>query len=401
MVVSRNNASASTRLIKLSVHADSDISSSENGRSPSVYVGSLSAVSLVEQYRATMPTIPIATQSPIRSPTDMCSDNSGNVYIADSTTASVYKFNTITNVIERFLGVGTINTGDSIPTNRPASRTPIWEPRFLAFINGSLYVTTYKLSGGGGIQKVVVIKVSGTRITARNIVTLETGVDYTFINSIGYDYLGNIFYNVSSTSAGATRGFYKYTSTGPNSGSAVKRTDTVVSNGGTPFLDSAGNMYVRNLNEITKLTASADKSIDIGSTATLILDTVVNSSDFKIHSSGAIYYSEIGVNNIVKHSSGTFTQLNTSTTTGFSGDNGPIRNANIFTGIISPAGNFASASMLALDGPGNLYFLDYGNKRIRKITATNGVITPDSIVTTIIGNGGDGNPYVSPISGMS
>jgi hypothetical protein len=64
---------------------------------------------------------------------------------------------------------------------------------------------------------------------------------------------------------------------------------------------------------------------------------------------------------------------------GFSGDGGPAVNA-----------QFRSPLQLAFDGPGNLYVLDWGNVRIRKID-TQGVIT------TIAGNGtigfsGDGGP---------
>ena len=65
---------------------------------------------------------------------------------------------------------------------------------------------------------------------------------------------------------------------------------------------------------------------------------------------------------------------------GFSGDNGPATEAML-----------SNAWGLALDSSGNLYFADYSNNRIRKVSATTGIIT------TVAGNGawgysGDGGP---------
>lgn len=392
-------ASDFTKLQRISSEVNASFSATSNGVT---YAGQLSVAGLsggatvIEFFKAVNPFIPQADQSSIRSPTDLCSDNSGNLYIADSTRASVYKYNTFTKVIERFLGTGSLNTGDSIETNRIASRTPIWQPTNLAFINGRLYVTMFN------IFKVIVIEVNGTRVSARNIVSLENSSDLTYLNSVGYDSRGNIFYNIVP-GAGSTAGFYKYISTGPNSGTAVKRTiDTVSSNGGTPFLDSAGNMYLRSLTDIVKLSVSASKSIDIDSTATVIMSTGGgNISDFKVDNGGVIYYSILLDNRIVKYSATVNTDLNTSSTRGFSGDNGPIKDANLFPGFINSGGLFESRIQYAIDEPGNLYFIDYGNKRIRKITATNGVITQDSIVTTIIGDGSEGDPYISPIPGLN
>jgi uncharacterized protein (TIGR03437 family) len=67
---------------------------------------------------------------------------------------------------------------------------------------------------------------------------------------------------------------------------------------------------------------------------------------------------------------------------GFSGDNGPAANADL---------NLPAA--LAMDASGNLYILDFGNQRVRRIT-------PAGIISTVAGNGrqgfsGDGGPAVS------
>jgi len=67
---------------------------------------------------------------------------------------------------------------------------------------------------------------------------------------------------------------------------------------------------------------------------------------------------------------------------GFSGDDGPATLAEVY----SPNG-------IVLDGSGNIYFTDLGNNRIRKISTA-------GIITTIGGNGtggfsGDGGPAIS------
>src|ERR1700689_4609652 len=58
-------------------------------------------------------------------------------------------------------------------------------------------------------------------------------------------------------------------------------------------------------------------------------------------------------------------------TNGFSGDNGPAVNAQLY----GPSG-------LALDSAGNLYIADTNNRRVRKVS--------NGIITTVAGNGGDG-----------
>ena len=78
---------------------------------------------------------------------------------------------------------------------------------------------------------------------------------------------------------------------------------------------------------------------------------------------------------------GILTRVAGNATNGFSGDNGPAINAQLYL----PTG-------LALDPAGNLYIADTGNRRIRKVS--------NGIITTVAGNGvygaaGDGGPATS------
>jgi hypothetical protein len=62
--------------------------------------------------------------------------------------------------------------------------------------------------------------------------------------------------------------------------------------------------------------------------------------------------------------------------TGACGDGGP-----------ASAATFYNPTQMQFDGAGNLFIVDHFANRVRKITATNGVITSSSIITTVAGNG--------------
>src|SRR5580704_4826133 len=78
---------------------------------------------------------------------------------------------------------------------------------------------------------------------------------------------------------------------------------------------------------------------------------------------------------------GILTRVAGTSTNGFSGDNGPAVNAQLY-----------GPGALALDQAGNLYIADTNNRRIRKVTK--------GVITTVAGNGGnvaggDGGPATS------
>ena len=78
---------------------------------------------------------------------------------------------------------------------------------------------------------------------------------------------------------------------------------------------------------------------------------------------------------------GALTRIAGNSRTAFSGDGGPAVNAS----LNSPRG-------VAVDAAGNLYILDAGNQRVRRVS-------PDGIITTVAGGGnavlGDGGPAIS------
>jgi trimeric autotransporter adhesin len=106
-----------------------------------------------------------------------------------------------------------------------------------------------------------------------------------------------------------------------------------------------------------------------------------------IDASGNLYIAD-QENNLIRKvtaKTGFITTIAGDTSGGYRGDGGP-----------ATAAEFNQPSAVAVDAAGNIYIVDYGNNRIRKITASTGIIT------TIAGNGyskngkagfsGDGGP---------
>lgn len=100
---------------------------------------------------------------------------------------------------------------------------------------------------------------------------------------------------------------------------------------------------------------------------------LADATDVVYDAAGNLYVSQRNANRIRRIApNGTITTI-AGGNTGFAGDGGPASAA-----LISrPAG-------LAIDGAGNLYFADSGNRRIRRIT-------PAGIIGTVAGNGGRGH----------
>ena len=59
-------------------------------------------------------------------------------------------------------------------------------------------------------------------------------------------------------------------------------------------------------------------------------------------------------------------------------------------GGAASAATFNTPAAMQFDAKGDLYIADFGDHRIRKITATNGTITGASIITTVAGTGAAG-----------
>jgi len=157
--------------------------------------------------------------------------------------------------------------------------------------------------------------------------------------------------------------------------------------------DAAGNLYIADMNNnrvrkvspggiITTVAGNAAQrySGDGGpaTSASLFLPHGV-----AVDSSGNLYIADQYNNRIRKVSAGgIITTVAGNGAKAFSGDGGPAANAS----LAAPVG-------VAVDGSGNLYIADWGNNRLRKVSAA-------GTITTVAGNGiagfsGDGGPATS------
>lgn len=145
-------------------------------------------------------------------------------------------------------------------------------------------------------------------------------------------------------------------------------------------VDGAGNLYITDSldNVIRKVTAS-----------TGVISTVATGQPFPwgitVDRAGDVYWGDVSDNVIRKLtvSTGIVTTIAGNGTMAFAGDGGLATNA-----------SFQFPYSVAVDGAGNLYITDSVSDRIRKVTATSGIIT------TIAGSGaegysGDGGPATS------
>jgi hypothetical protein len=97
---------------------------------------------------------------------------------------------------------------------------------------------------------------------------------------------------------------------------------------------------------------------------------------------GNVFFSSDNCVFRLEQQNGVLTRVAGNSRAGFSGDGGPATNAQ----LSDPRG-------VVVDGAGNLFFVDFGNSRIRKVSSS-------GIITTVAGNGsagssGDGGPAVS------
>jgi trimeric autotransporter adhesin len=158
-------------------------------------------------------------------------------------------------------------------------------------------------------------------------------------------------------------------------------------------LDGGGNLYFTNRsgNQVQELSNGVLTTIagtgapgfggDNGPAAGAELSAP---SGIALDGLGNVYFADTGNQRVRKISHGVISTVAGNGTAGFSGDNGPATSAqlNLQQSPLLPAG-------VAADGSGNIFIVDAGNQRIRKVS--NGVITTIA-GTGSMGYSGDGGP---------
>ena len=157
-----------------------------------------------------------------------------------------------------------------------------------------------------------------------------------------------------------------------------------VDSAGNVYIADAGNQRIRKVDStgtITTIAGTGEVGFS-GDGGAAVEAELYNPEGVAVDSAGNVYIGDAGNQRIRKvDSTGTITTIAGTGEYGFSGDGGP-----------AAAARLAFPHSVAVDGAGNLYIADTGNRRIRKVDST-------GTITTIAGTGevgfsGDGGPAV-------
>jgi uncharacterized protein (TIGR03437 family) len=271
----------------------------------------------------------LATAARLNLPADVTLDSAGNLYIADEANHRIRMVNP-GGVISTVAGNGTAGfAGD----NGPAVSAQLNTPRGVAVDSTGIYIADTNNNRVRKISLAGTIRTMAGTGTAGNLGENVTATDGRLNTPSGVAADGNGTVYIASSAAvrkvSPSGIITTIAGTGTpgfgGDGGAATAAQFDITFAGVVEVDSAGNLYVadRNNNRIRKITPSGQISTIAGSTQ-------------------------------------------------FAGDGGPATSATLFY----PSG-------LAFDSPGNLYFADRENQRIRKIT-------PAGVISTVAGTGGRG-----------
>ena len=190
---------------------------------------------------------------------------------------------------------------------------------------------------------------------------------------------------ISSIAGTGTRGFSG--DGGPASAAQI--------DGGRICIDAANNLYLTTFDRIRKITAATGIIQTIAGTGTSghsgdggpAISAQIRAESVAVDANGNVFFAD-DLNHCIRRINAANGGINTiagipGPHPGFAGDGGSAINAQL-----------GRPSSLCLDSGGNLFFFDAFNQRIRKIAAATGIITTVAGNGTL-GTGGDGGPALS------
>ena len=314
---------------------------------------------------------------------DLTFDTAGNLYIADWGFGRIRRIDGATGIITSVAGTSNSSYGGD---GGAATKAGLYYPKGIAVdAAGNLYIADV---GNYRVRKVSALTGNISTIVGTGDASFSgdngtpTKAQLSSPTFLALDTGGNLY--ISDTSNRRIRKV-----------SATSGTINTVAGGGTVFgtdggqatasqidpsgitVDAAGNIFFAESGHIRKVTASSGII-----TTVVAIPNYLGGGGLVLDSSGSFYVCDLNHSQVLKVSgaTGAITVFAGSGVNGFSGDGGPAVNASfsLYTGTLSGG--------LGMDQNGNLYIVDAGNSRVRRVDALTGV------VTTVAGNGS--NTYV-------
>ena len=342
-----------------------------------------------------------ATSAQLRNPYDVALDGSGNLYIADTWNHRIRKVDSSGN-ISTVAGTGTDGfSGDGAA----ATAAQLNQPTGVAVDgSGNLYIADTvnhrirKVDSSGNISTVAGTGTDGFSGDG----AAATAAQLWSPSDVAVDGSGNLYIadknnrrirkvdssgNITTVAGTGTRGF-------SGDGAAATAAQLHWPEGMAP--DGSGNLYIADTanHRIRKVDSSGNISTVAGGGpledgGAAVAARLWSPSDVALDGSGNLYIADRDNHRIRKvDSSGNISTVAGTGTSGFSGD-----------GAAAGAAQLHFPSGVALDGSGNLYIVDRGNQRIRKIATVPGFsagILSSGVISTVAGSsttsgyGGDG-----------
>ena len=338
-----------------------------------------------------------AVEAELYNPAGVAVDGAGNLYIADASNNGIRKVDS-TGTITTIAGTGEFGfSGDG----GPAVAAQLRSPRGVAVDSaGNVYIADSsnrrirKIDSTGTITTIAGTGRLGFSGDGGPAVAAQLRSPY----GVAVDGAGNLYIADASNN-----GIRKVDSTGTITTIAGTGESGFSGDGGpaveaelrSPYgvaVDSAGNVYIADSSNwrirkidatgtITTIAGTGEFGFS-GDGGPAVAAELRRPRGVAVDSAGNVYIADVGNHRIRKvDSTGTITTIAGTGEFGFSGDGGPAVEAE----LRSPYG-------VAVDSAGNVYIVDVGDHRIRKVDAT-GTIT--TIAGTGYGFSGDGGPAVA------
>jgi len=315
----------------------------------------------------------------------LAADGLGNVYASSLDVNQVYR---IDNGGQLFLVAGSNVTGFSGDGGQAAAAALNGPKGIAADAAGNFYIADEsnhrirKVSASGGITTV-----AGTGIAGFNGDGLATSARLNFPSSVAVDSAGNLYvadvlnHRIRKVGSSGVISTVAGTGVAGPFGDGGPATSAQLRNPSGVAVDSAGNLYIADTNNdrVRKVDASSGMITTVGVASRPVGVAVDGAANLFIADTNSHCIRR------VEPSGMTTTVAGTCSVAGYSGDGGPATGARL-----------TNPSMVALDVAGHLYIADANNRRIRKVTASTGVIS------TLAGNGasrgfGDGGPALTAL----